>query len=134
MSHRSLFSSDMNGIPSAILKLQTGKCLFVGKIVEVTRVILLSSYAVFSVSLMRYFQEVRAGFTWGQVRVAPLRADELEDAADSSIALGAQSDSNPSEDVQNFGSDKTLLIPFQNENLCAYMESRTGARNVRVHL
>ena len=31
----------MNGIPNAILKLQTGKCLFVGKIVEVTRVILL---------------------------------------------------------------------------------------------
>lgn len=36
-----LLSSDMNGIPDAILKLQTGKCLFVGKIVEVTRVIFL---------------------------------------------------------------------------------------------
>jgi len=38
----------MDGIPDAILKLQTGKCLFIGKIVEVTRVIFLSSYAVFS--------------------------------------------------------------------------------------
>ena len=37
-----LIFSDMNGIPDAILKLQTGKCLFVGKIVEVTRVIFFS--------------------------------------------------------------------------------------------
>ena len=85
----------------------------------------------FSVSLMRYFQEVRAGFTWGQVRIAPLREDELEDAANAS---GAQPDSNTTEDMGNFGSDKTMLIPFQNENLCAYMESPTGPRNVRVHL
>jgi hypothetical protein len=134
VSHPSLFFSDMNGIPNAILKLQTGKCLFVGQIVEVTRVNFLPSYEVFSVSLMLGFQEVRAAFTWGQVRIAPLRADELEDPADASIALGAQSDSNLAEDVQNFGSDKTLLIPFQNENLCAYMESSTGARNVRAHL
>jgi len=83
---------------------------------------------------LRHFQEVRAGFTWGQVRIAPLRADELEDATNSNIALGTQSDSNPAEDVWNFSSDKTLLIPFQNENLCAYMESPTGARNVRVRL
>ena len=46
-----LIFSDMNGIPDAILKLQTGKCLFVGKIVEVTRVILFfSSCSALSVS------------------------------------------------------------------------------------
>ena len=100
MSHPSLFFSDMNGIPNAILKLQTGKRLFVRQIVEVTRVNFLPSYEVFSVSLMLGFQEVMAGFTWGQVRIAPLRADELEDAADASIALSAQSDSNLAEDVR----------------------------------
>lgn len=30
--------SDMSGIVDAILKLQTGKCLFVGKIIDVSRV------------------------------------------------------------------------------------------------
>ena len=45
VSHLSLFISDMNRIPNTILKLQTqaGRCLLVGKIVEVTRVIFLWS-------------------------------------------------------------------------------------------
>ncbi|KAF8957579.1 DUF917-domain-containing protein [Flammula alnicola] len=97
--------NDMKGIAKAILKLQNGVCLFVGKIVDVSR-------------------EVRAGFTWGQVRIARLRADELEDTE--------VNDDTPSfsEDAQEFGADATMLIPFQNENLCAYMENPDGCRKV----
>lgn len=100
--------NDMSGIPDAILKYQTGKCLFVGKIIEVTR-------------------EVRAGFTWGQVRIAPLRPDELEDVT---VAPGKPPRPNSTENTQGSGRDETMLIPFQNENLCAYLESSTAARNV----
>ncbi|KAF8964893.1 hypothetical protein BDZ97DRAFT_1918596 [Flammula alnicola] len=97
--------NDMKGIAKAILKLQNGVCLFVGKIIDVSR-------------------EVRAGFTWGQVRIARLRADELEDTE--------VNDDTPSfsEDAQEVVADATMLIPFQNENLCAYMENPDGSRKV----
>lgn len=59
-------------------------------------------------------QEVRAGFTWGQVRIARLTADEVEDSngldPSSEIAPALTRDA------------ATMLIPFQNENLCAYAE------------
>ncbi|KAF5322652.1 hypothetical protein D9619_002210 [Psilocybe cf. subviscida] len=98
-------TNNMRGIADEILKLQTGACLFVGKIINVTR-------------------EVRAGFTWGEVRIARLRADEMEDAqSDASPAPYAsqisQSRSSP---------DETMLIPFQNENLCAFLEAADGSR------
>ncbi|KAI0341454.1 DUF917-domain-containing protein [Trametopsis cervina] len=54
-------------IPSAILELQNGACLFVGKIVNVER-------------------EVRTGFTWGSVTIVPLREDEEEDPVNSVLS------------------------------------------------
>ncbi|PPQ89891.1 hypothetical protein CVT25_004813 [Psilocybe cyanescens] len=95
--------NDMNGIVDAILKLQAGKCLFVGKIIDVSR-------------------EVRTGFTWGQVRIARLRDDELEDIDQRKQLL------KTTDEVE--GVDDTLLIPFQNENLCAYLESSNGTRKI----
>ncbi|KAF9481135.1 DUF917-domain-containing protein [Pholiota conissans] len=84
--------NDLKGVSKAILKLQNGVLLFIGKIIDVSR-------------------EVRAGFTWGQVRIARLRADELEDTDEMT------------EDIWTNEDGATMLIPFQNENLCAYMES-----------
>ncbi|KIP10827.1 hypothetical protein PHLGIDRAFT_22081 [Phlebiopsis gigantea 11061_1 CR5-6] len=52
--------NEISGIPRSILELQNGACLFIGKIVNVTR-------------------EVRKGFTWGSVTIVPLQADEEED-------------------------------------------------------
>ncbi|CAL1709132.1 unnamed protein product [Somion occarium] len=85
--------NDMKGIPSAILEIQNGSCLFIGKIVDVHR-------------------EVRKGFTWGRVTIAPLREDEEEDNSASSQASAPQ-----------YGPEDHLVIPFQNENLYAYIES-----------
>jgi len=93
-------SNEMNGITKAILQLQEGKCLFVGKIVDVSR-------------------EVRAGFTWGQVRIQKLREDEVE-------YLPSRQNDNLSDDDE----DITVVIPFQNENLCAYKELNDGTRTV----
>jgi len=95
-------SNDINGIAKAILEVQEGKCLFVGKIVEVSR-------------------EVRAGFTWGQVRIKKLREDEIEYLPNHVV------DENLSDTADD---DPTVIIPFQNENLCAYMELRDGTRTV----
>lgn len=58
---------------------------------------------------------MRAGFTWGQVRIARLRTDEIEDGDD----LDSMCD-----DLASAGdAEATMLIPFQNENLCAYLEN-----------
>ncbi|KIJ29231.1 hypothetical protein M422DRAFT_37035 [Sphaerobolus stellatus SS14] len=54
--------NNMNGIPEAILNLQNGKVIFIGKIVDVQR-------------------EVRAGFTWGSVMMTPLSTDEQEESS-----------------------------------------------------
>ncbi|EJD43032.1 DUF917-domain-containing protein [Auricularia subglabra TFB-10046 SS5] len=83
----------IRNIADAILSVQNGKLLFIGKIVEVTR-------------------EVRGGFTYGEVHIASLRKDELENA----------------EDGKSEG-DATLVIPFQNENLAAI---RRGAGTEKV--
>jgi len=93
--------SNLSGIPRSILQIQNGKCLFVGKIIDVSR-------------------EVRAGFTWGSVRIVALRKDELEDFAESS------EDQKPDQ----FPHDASLIIPFQNENLCAYLETADGNKTV----
>ncbi|KAI0694195.1 hydantoinase/oxoprolinase [Cytidiella melzeri] len=58
--------NDMKNIPAAILELQNGACLFVGKIVGVQR-------------------EVRQGFTWGSVTIVPLQPDEEEDISGTSL-------------------------------------------------
>ncbi|KAI0372037.1 DUF917-domain-containing protein [Pilatotrama ljubarskyi] len=88
-------------IPQAILELQNGACLFVGKIIDVQR-------------------EVRKGFTWGQVTIVPLQEEEEEDAS------GASSYTLP------VHADDKLVIPFQNENLYAYIESAHGEEKIHV--
>ncbi|KDR80342.1 hypothetical protein GALMADRAFT_242719 [Galerina marginata CBS 339.88] len=94
--------NDMKGVADSILKLQNGVCLFVGKIIDVSR-------------------EVRAGFTWGQVRIARLRDDELEDTTEGADRF---------KQVDGNDEGATMLIPFQNENLCAYLDSSDGSRKV----
>ncbi|THU78808.1 hypothetical protein K435DRAFT_699386, partial [Dendrothele bispora CBS 962.96] len=84
-------------IPDEILKIQNGKCLFVGKIINVSR-------------------EVRAGFIWGEIRIARLRDDEVEDVSSALVA--------------NEEGDDQMIIPFQNENLAAYVEKRDGSRSM----
>ncbi|KAI0674400.1 hydantoinase/oxoprolinase [Trametes maxima] len=93
--------NDLKGIPKAILELQNGACLFVGKVVDVQR-------------------EVRKGFTWGQVTIVPLQEEEEEDGGSaSSFTLPVSAD------------DK-LIIPFQNENLYAYIESASGEKKIHT--
>lgn len=90
--------SDLKSVPDEILKLQNGKLVFIGKIVDVSR-------------------EVRAGFTWGEVKIARLREDELEDSSASRLDM-------------DYGPDDYMIIPFQNENVCAYIEKPDGGRSV----
>ncbi|KAF5355124.1 hypothetical protein D9756_005712 [Leucocoprinus leucothites] len=87
-------------VAEKILECQNGKCLFIGKIVEVSR-------------------EVRAGFTWGYVRVAPLLDDEKEDMSEERTSTMGQSEPGT-----------TLRIPFQNEDLAAYLEKEDGTQTV----
>ncbi|KAJ7116355.1 hydantoinase/oxoprolinase [Mycena epipterygia] len=91
-------TNNMKAVPDAILKLQTGVCLFTGKIVSCAR-------------------EVRAGFTWGEIRISQLLDEELEDAVASPVAA------DPGDH---------MVIPFQNENLCAYIEKADGSRKLAV--
>ncbi|KAF7375145.1 DUF917-domain-containing protein [Mycena sanguinolenta] len=88
-------TNNMNGIPDAILALQNGVCLFTGKIVNCSRAI-------------------RAGFTWGEIRIAQLPDEELEDTVAAPAAAPASH----------------MVIPFQNENLCAYIEEEDGSRKL----
>ena len=66
-------------------------------------------------------QEVRKGFTWGEVTIAPLLADEEEDGGDAS---------GPSASIPA-GPDDRMVIPFQNENIYAYVRSPSGEKKVR---
>ncbi|KAK7032883.1 hypothetical protein R3P38DRAFT_2618769 [Favolaschia claudopus] len=91
-------SNNLKGIPEAILQLQSGVCLFVGKIVNCSRA-------------------MRAGFTWGEIRIAQLPDDELEN-----------SPTTPSPGTTAHGDH--MVIPFQNENLCAYTEKEDGSRTL----
>ncbi len=64
-------------------------------------------------------QEVRKGFTWGEVTIVPLLEEEEEDAAATpGFSLPVQPDDR-------------LVIPFQNENLYAYIQSAAGEKKVR---
>jgi len=58
---------------------------------------------------------VRAGFTWGEIRIAQLLDEELEGPAATSVAT------TPGDH---------MVIPFQNENLCAYIEKEDGSRKL----
>ena len=69
-----------------------------------------------------FIQEVRGGFTWGQVRIKKLREDEVEYLPNRVV------DENLSDATDD--DDPTIIIPFQNENLCAYMELQDGTRTV----
>ncbi|KAJ7746610.1 hydantoinase/oxoprolinase [Mycena metata] len=89
-------TNNMKSVPEEILKLQNGVCLFIGKIVDCSR-------------------EVRAGFTWGEIRIAQLLEEELEDQATIPVAA------TPGD---------YMVIPFQNENLCAYIEKSDGTRKL----
>ncbi|KAI0795456.1 DUF917-domain-containing protein [Abortiporus biennis] len=95
----------LKSIPAAILQIQNGSWLFIGKIVNVER-------------------EVRKGFTWGVVTIVPLRADEEED--------GPESTNGFTEQTVACGPDDRLLIPFQNENLYAYLENPNGTKRILV--
>jgi hypothetical protein len=61
------------------------------------------------------------GFTWGQVRIAQLLDDEV---GDHQISGGLATN------AQALASNTTMVIPFQNENLCAYLEDESGLRHV----
>ena len=104
------------------MEIQEGKCLFVGKIVDVSRVSLdRRSSQVTHDDEKHFIQEVRGGFTWGQVRIKKLREDEVEYLPNLVV------DKNLSDAADD---DPTVIIPFQNENLCAYMELQDGTRTV----
>ncbi|KZT70497.1 hydantoinase [Daedalea quercina L-15889] len=94
--------NDLKSIPSKILEIQNGACVFVGKIVDVSR-------------------EVRKGFTWGSVTIAPLMEDEEEEG--DSVASSAP---------VAYGPDDRLIIPFQNENLYACLEKPDGTSKILV--
>ncbi|KAL0061493.1 hypothetical protein AAF712_011716 [Marasmius tenuissimus] len=94
--------NDMKAIPREILKIQNGACLFVGKIIDVSR-------------------EVRAGFTWGELTISRLRDDEMEDTGSSIISSDL---STPAAE------DDLMVIPFQNENLAAYIQKPDGLRKM----
>ncbi|KAH9941327.1 hydantoinase/oxoprolinase [Epithele typhae] len=91
-------NNDLQGIPRAILKLQNGACLFIGKVVDVQR-------------------EVRKGFTWGEVTIAPLLEDEEEEGNAPKASIPA-------------GPEDRLVIPFQNENIYAYIKSPSGEKKI----
>lgn len=84
--------NEIGRIPGAILELQNGACLFIGKIINVNR-------------------EVRKGFTWGSVTIAPLQAEEEDDTGVVDKA------------IRSWGPQDRLRIPFQNENLYVIRES-----------
>ncbi|KAF4563054.1 hypothetical protein EYR40_007227 [Pleurotus pulmonarius] len=84
--------SNIRDVVTGLLELQNGVCLFAGKIVDVRR-------------------EVRKGFTWGELVVAPLSNDELEY---NGVVSTYQS---------TYGPNARLVIPFQNENIYAYVET-----------
>jgi DUF917 family protein len=67
-------------------------------------------------------QEVRAGFTWGEVHITPLLESELEEASQT-------------EDLSHYSTDPntTMVIPFQNENLYAYCV-KDGNQTVPIYL
>ncbi|KAJ7039546.1 hydantoinase/oxoprolinase [Mycena alexandri] len=89
-------TNNMKSVPEKILKLQNGVCLFIGKIINCSR-------------------EVRAGFTWGEIRIAQLLEEELEGQATIPVTA------TPGD---------YMVIPFQNENLCAYIEKPDGTRKL----
>ncbi|KAJ7510350.1 Hydantoinase/oxoprolinase [Mycena galericulata] len=89
-------TNNMKSVPDSILQLQNGVCLFIGKIVSCSR-------------------EVRAGFTWGEIRIAQLFEEELESPVATPAAAAGGS---------------RMVIPFQNENLCAYIEKDDGTRRL----
>ncbi|KAJ6577349.1 Hydantoinase/oxoprolinase [Mycena capillaripes] len=99
-------TNNMKAIPDAILKLQNGVCLFIGKIVSCSR-------ATWRISPIK--QEVRAGFTWGEIRIAPLLDEELEGPVATATVAGP---------------GDHMVIPFQNENLLAYVENDDGSRKL----
>ena len=111
--------NDLKSIPTRILEIQNGACVFIGKIVDVSRVSGSQLGLNASSPTSRDEQEVRKGFTWGSVTIAPLMEDEEEDgeAAASSAPVA-------------YGPDDRLVIPFQNENLYACLERPDGSSKV----
>ncbi|KAJ7671643.1 hydantoinase/oxoprolinase [Mycena polygramma] len=89
-------TNNIKAIPNAILELQNGVCLFIGKIISCSRA-------------------MRAGFTWGEIRIAQLLDEEQEEPGTTTV-IAAPGDH--------------MVIPFQNENLCAYIEKDGGAREL----
>ncbi|THU94439.1 hypothetical protein K435DRAFT_798937 [Dendrothele bispora CBS 962.96] len=91
-------NDDSDAIPDKLLKIQNGKCLFIGKILTPHRVI--------------------GRFTWGEIWIARLRDDRVEDASSASVV--------------NEEGDDQMIISFQNENLnlAAYVEKHDGSKSM----
>ncbi|PSR71578.1 hypothetical protein PHLCEN_2v12550, partial [Hermanssonia centrifuga] len=113
--------NEIKNVPSAILQLQNGECLFVGKIFNVQRVRPPKYFFSDGAEHHEIEQEVRKGFTWGSVTIVPLRSDEEEepDITENSV-------------TRKWGPEDKLTIPFQNENLYAILESPTGSKKILV--
>ncbi|KAJ7678546.1 DUF917-domain-containing protein [Mycena rosella] len=92
-------TNNMKGVPDAILQLQNGACLFIGKIVSCSR-------------------EVRAGFTWGEIRISQLRDEELEEPASTNENLAAYIQS------EKDGSRKLVAIV---PDLISVLDSQSGS-------
>ncbi|KZT38595.1 putative Hydantoinase/oxoprolinase [Sistotremastrum suecicum HHB10207 ss-3] len=108
---------ELDKIDEAILKVQRGKCLFKGKIVDVKR-------------------EVRGGFTWGTLTIAPLLLSEQESLpATTNTNTPIANATGANNDVE-YNENTRLIIPFQNENLQAILHTtpvsstRTGIRSL----
>ena len=59
---------------------------------------------------------MKGGFTHGRITIAPLSQDEEEWSSDSSFNTAY--------------SESTMLVPFQNENLAAFVQGKDGSKRV----
>ncbi|THH04846.1 hypothetical protein EW145_g5222 [Phellinidium pouzarii] len=106
--------SNLRGISDAITSLQDGKCLFVGKIIEVKR-------------------EVRGGFTHGQIIIGPLLQEELEGPT-SNENLSAELIDGDSRKMLCSVPDLIAVLDAQNGSSIGTQDYRYGLRVVVLGL
>ncbi|KAH8112959.1 DUF917-domain-containing protein [Phellopilus nigrolimitatus] len=113
--------SNLSSIPEAITALQDGKCLFIGKIVDVKR-------------------EVSGGFTHGQITVVPLLQDELEGHpasdfdADAKLVIPFQNENIIAELVLCSVPDLIAVLDAQNGSSLGTQDYRYGLRVIVIGL
>lgn len=61
---------------------------------------------------------MRKGFTWGFVKIIPLLKEEEDEGSSTRVDIP-------------YTPEDQLVIPFQNENIYAYLESPKGEKKVR---